>query len=76
MVTGASRGIGLAVSRRLGAEGARVLITAKHQDQLDEALASLGDSALARALYLAWTRLRCTSSWPPKKGGELNQGRD
>lgn len=49
VITGASRGIGLAVARRLVAEGARVLITARHQEQLDEALASLGENSLAIA---------------------------
>ena len=49
IITGASRGIGLAIAQRLVAEGARVLITARHQDQLAEALASLGDNALAMA---------------------------
>ena len=49
VITGASRGIGLAIAHRLTAEGAGVLITARHQDQLDEALASLGGSAIALA---------------------------
>ena len=49
IITGASRGIGLAIAQRLTAEGARVMITARHQDQLDEALASLGGNALAMA---------------------------
>lgn len=41
VVTGASRGIGLATARRLAAEGASVVITARRRDALDEALASL-----------------------------------
>ncbi len=49
IVTGASRGIGLAIARRLVEEGARVLITARRQDALDEAVASLGANALAVA---------------------------
>lgn len=49
IITGASRGIGLAIAQRLSSEGARVLITARHQEQLDEALASLGENALAIA---------------------------
>jgi 3-oxoacyl-[acyl-carrier protein] reductase len=45
IVTGASRGIGLAVARRLVEEGANVVITARHEDALQEAAASLGASA-------------------------------
>jgi 3-oxoacyl-[acyl-carrier protein] reductase len=42
IVTGASRGIGLAVAQRLLDEGARVLITARKPDGLAAALDSLG----------------------------------
>jgi NAD(P)-dependent dehydrogenase (short-subunit alcohol dehydrogenase family) len=51
IVTGASRGIGLAVAERLVAEGARVCITARKQEALDEAVSSLGgpDHAVAVA---------------------------
>lgn len=49
LITGASRGIGLAVAQRLVAEGASVLITARRQEQLDEAVATLGENALAVA---------------------------
>ncbi len=42
IVTGASRGIGLAIAHRLVAEGARVCITARNQDALDEAVTALG----------------------------------
>lgn len=40
VVTGASRGIGLAIAHRLVAEGARVIITARKNDQLQEAAAA------------------------------------
>ena len=40
IVTGASRGIGLAVARRMAAEGARVCITARKPGPLEEAAAS------------------------------------
>ena len=40
LVTGASRGIGLAIAHRFVAEGARVLITARNQGPLEEAAAS------------------------------------
>jgi NAD(P)-dependent dehydrogenase (short-subunit alcohol dehydrogenase family) len=42
MVTGASRGIGLGIARRLVDEGARVCITARKPDALEEAVESLG----------------------------------
>ena len=42
LVTGASRGIGLGIAERLVAEGARVVLTARKQDALDEAVAHLG----------------------------------
>jgi len=42
IVTGASRGIGLAIAERLVADGAKVVITARKKEALDEAVASLG----------------------------------
>ncbi|MET8836056.1 SDR family oxidoreductase [Micromonospora sp. NPDC004540] len=42
IVTGASRGIGLAIAERLVAEGARVVVTGRKQEALDEAVARLG----------------------------------
>jgi 3-oxoacyl-[acyl-carrier protein] reductase len=44
IVTGASRGIGLAIAERLVADGARVCITARKADALAEAVESLGGS--------------------------------
>lgn len=50
IVTGASRGIGLAVAHRLVAEGAKVTITARKPEALEQAAASLGtDVAMAVA---------------------------
>lgn len=49
IVTGASRGIGLAIAQRLVAEGANVVITARGADALEEAVAGLGE----RASYVA-----------------------
>lgn len=49
IVTGASRGIGLAIAHRLVAEGARVAITARNSDALDEAVHELGGSSVAAA---------------------------
>jgi NAD(P)-dependent dehydrogenase (short-subunit alcohol dehydrogenase family) len=47
LVTGASRGIGLAVAERLVADGARVVITARGQETLDAAVESLGGAKSA-----------------------------
>ena len=42
IVTGASRGIGLAIAERLVAEGAKVVVTGRNQPALDEAIVHLG----------------------------------
>ena len=42
MITGASRGIGLAIAQRIVAEGARVCITARNPQPLAEAVEALG----------------------------------
>ncbi|GAB3087638.1 SDR family oxidoreductase [Isoptericola sp. QY 916] len=42
LVTGGSRGIGLAVARRLVDEGCAVVVTGRKQEALDEAVAALG----------------------------------
>jgi NAD(P)-dependent dehydrogenase (short-subunit alcohol dehydrogenase family) len=42
LITGASRGIGLAIAQRLVDEGARVCITARKPETLTEAVSSLG----------------------------------
>lgn len=49
LITGASRGIGLAIARSLADQGADVVITARQQEGLDEALSSLPDSAVGVA---------------------------
>jgi NAD(P)-dependent dehydrogenase (short-subunit alcohol dehydrogenase family) len=51
IVTGASRGIGLAVAERLVADGARVCITARKADALADAAESLGGAE--RAIFSA-----------------------
>ncbi len=45
IVTGASRGIGVAIARRLTAEGARVLLIGRREDALREVAAQLGQDA-------------------------------
>jgi short-subunit dehydrogenase len=42
IVVGASRGIGLAVARKLAAEGAVVAMVARHGGDLEKAAASVG----------------------------------
>jgi len=55
IVTGGSRGIGYGVARALIDAGARVIITARSEAQLEEAAASLGANCIAR---------RCDNSDP------------
>ncbi|MET8123364.1 SDR family oxidoreductase [Micromonospora sp. NPDC005189] len=50
IVTGASRGIGLAIAQRLVAEGARVGLTGRRPESLAEAVAALGGPACAVAV--------------------------
>ena len=50
VVTGASRGIGLAIAGQLVRDGARVVITARKQDALDEAVERLGGPEHALAV--------------------------
>ena len=45
IVTGASRGIGRAVAERLVAEGARVVVTGRTRETLDELVGRLGRGA-------------------------------
>lgn len=47
IVTGASRGIGLAAARRIIAEGGRAVITARGAEALEEAVAELGGPGAA-----------------------------
>ena len=49
LITGASRGIGLAIATRIVDEGGSVVLTARKQKALDAAVASLGPSALGVA---------------------------
>lgn len=46
VVTGGSSGIGLATARQFIAEGARVIITGRRQDAIDNALTELGENAI------------------------------
>lgn len=46
VVTDGSSGIGLATARQFIAEGARVIITGRRQDAIDNALTELGENAI------------------------------
>jgi 3-oxoacyl-[acyl-carrier protein] reductase len=50
IVTGASRGIGLAIARRIVADGGRVVITARKEETLREAAATLGGDEFVLAV--------------------------
>jgi 3-oxoacyl-[acyl-carrier protein] reductase len=47
VVTGGSGGLGRATADQLVAEGARVVLSGRHDDSLDAAVAALGDNAVA-----------------------------
>lgn len=47
VVTGGSSGLGLAIAKELTSLGARVVITGRRQQQLDDAVATLGSNASA-----------------------------
>ena len=51
IVTGASRGIGLAVAQRLAEAGANVVLTSRKQDSADAAAAQVGGNALGVAAH-------------------------
>lgn len=50
LITGASRGIGLAVAHRLVESGARVVISSRRQENLDDALGTFDDASNVRAV--------------------------
>src|SRR5579884_338792 len=51
IITGASRGIGLAVAQRLARDGANVVVTSRKQENADAAAAQVGGNALGVAAH-------------------------
>jgi NAD(P)-dependent dehydrogenase (short-subunit alcohol dehydrogenase family) len=51
IITGASRGIGLAIAQRLAADGANVVLTARKQESADAAAEQVGGSAIGVAAH-------------------------
>ena len=51
LITGGSRGLGLQIAEALGEYGARVVLTARKQNELDEALAHLGSLGITASVY-------------------------
>ena len=51
IVTGASRGIGLAAAQALATAGANVVLTSRKQDAADEAAAQIDGSAIGVAAH-------------------------
>jgi 3-oxoacyl-[acyl-carrier protein] reductase len=76
VVTGGSRGIGLAIARALGAEGAKVAIASRTQRELDAARAVLegdGVEVLARATDIArYTDVKALVDEVEKRWGRVD----
>ncbi|MFC3606701.1 3-oxoacyl-ACP reductase FabG [Stutzerimonas tarimensis] len=53
LVTGASSGIGLGIARVFASQGARVAVSARHQDKLDQVVKALAAEGLAVTGYTA-----------------------
>jgi NAD(P)-dependent dehydrogenase (short-subunit alcohol dehydrogenase family) len=51
IITGASRGIGLAIAQRLADDGANVVVTSRKQESADAAAAQVGGNALGVAAH-------------------------
>jgi 3-oxoacyl-[acyl-carrier protein] reductase len=72
LVTGGSRGIGLAIAQRLGKLGARVAICGRHADRLTEASQKLdGEGIAALAIVADVTRAADVASMVERAEAEL-----
>ena len=52
LVTGGSRGLGLQIAEALGEMGAKLALTARKKDELDQAVSHLGKTGIESAAYL------------------------
>jgi 3-oxoacyl-[acyl-carrier protein] reductase len=50
VLTGASRGLGFATAQALVADGAKVVVSSRYKDHVDEAVAALGDPSVAAGI--------------------------
>src|SRR6516225_9437245 len=53
LVTGGSKGLGLAMARALAQAGANVVIAARHSDELERAMGTILEGTAARSAWLA-----------------------
>jgi len=53
MIAAASKGIGLAAARALAAEGCKISICARHEDQLEEAASLIGEDTMTYVVNVA-----------------------
>src|SRR5436305_161505 len=75
LVTGASRGIGLAVARGLHAEGARVLLHGRDESALAQAAAACGDAPTVLADQTAQATGTAREEVLEKLGAGIPRGR-
>ena len=65
IITGASRGIGLATAQALATAGANVVLTSDKQDAADEAAAQIDGNAVGVAAHAVdEDQARQASTWP------------
>ncbi len=76
LVTGASRGIGLAIAARMAEAGASVVLTARKPDELRQAAASLGADPEGSALPAAPGATGASTGERPPGGGTPTPGGD
>ncbi len=76
LVTGASRGIGLAIAARMAEAGASVVLTARKPDELRQAAASLGADPESAALPAAPGASGSNTGERPPGGGTSAPGGD
>ncbi len=66
VVTGGSGGLGRATAEALVSDGAKVVISGRHQDSVDEAVAALGSGAATGWSRTTRTPRRRPGSWRPR----------